>query len=106
MEGDEIGPSCNNNAWATNGATPAMIDHLFRDHPASVGETYFEHMAHAFRFGVVMILGGLACLLHGLVPGFCTRTGSDCIRHLHQRMVTHRRANPSSLAQGQPDWVI
>lgn len=83
-----------------------MFDRLFRDHPASVGETYVEHMGHAFRFGVTMILGGLACLVHGLVPGLCTRTGSDCIRALHQRMVMHRRVKPLPPGHGQPDWVI
>ncbi|MFN3591692.1 MAG: DUF6356 family protein [Thermaurantiacus sp.] len=88
------------------GGKTLMLERLFRDHPASVGETYLEHMAHAFSFGVAMILGGLACMLHALVPGLCTRTGSDCIRRLHHRMVTHRRARPAPIRDAAPDWVI
>ena len=63
----------------------------FTDHPASVGETYGQHMGMAFSFGGRMILAGLACLLHGLLPFLFTRTGSGVIANLHQEMVTHRR---------------
>jgi len=28
----------------------AAMQKLFRDHPATVGETYFEHMGTAFTF--------------------------------------------------------
>lgn len=68
-----------------------LFDRLFRDHPAEVGETYAEHLVTAWGFGLAMIAGGLACLVHALVPGLCRTTGSACIRRLHERMVTHRR---------------
>lgn len=67
------------------------MHHLFSDHPASVGETYTEHLAAASGFGFRMIAGGIACLLHGIFPFLFMRTGSDQIRLLHERMVTHRR---------------
>ena len=38
---------------------------LFTDHPASVGETYAQHLGSASFFGSRMILAGLACMLHG-----------------------------------------
>jgi hypothetical protein len=63
---------------------------LFTDHPASVGESYGEHMGTAFSFGVPMILAGFACLAHGFLPFLFKKTGSDTIRALHERMVTHR----------------
>lgn len=63
---------------------------LFTEHPASVGETYREHLAMASGFGIRMILGGLACLIHGLLPFLFVRTGSSEIRTLHERMVTNR----------------
>ncbi|HKU95220.1 MAG TPA: DUF6356 family protein [Vineibacter sp.] len=63
----------------------------FADHPASVGESYGEHMGVAFSFGGRMILAGIACLLHGLLPFLFVSTGSQTIRGLHQEMVTHRR---------------
>jgi hypothetical protein len=67
------------------------IHSLFRDHPASVGETYAEHMAVATGFGMRMVLGGLACLVHGVLPFLFTRTGSNTIHALHDRMVVNRR---------------
>ena len=62
----------------------------FTDHPASVNETYFQHMAMAFGFGGRMLLGALACFVHGLLPWLCLTRGSDTIRTLHHRMVSHR----------------
>jgi len=67
-----------------------MLKRTFTDHPASVGETYGEHLAMASGFGVAMILGGLACLVHGLLPFLFVKTGSRTIDGLHHRMVTHR----------------
>jgi hypothetical protein len=67
------------------------LRHLLTDHPASVGETYFEHMAHASRFGLSMIAAGMACLVHAIIPGWFIATGSDTIRRLHDRMVANRR---------------
>ncbi|TWT03949.1 DUF6356 family protein [Reyranella sp. CPCC 100927] len=63
----------------------------FADHPATVGESYGEHMGVAFSFGGRMILAGLACLLHGLLPFLFVKTGSTAISGLHQEMVAHRR---------------
>ncbi len=67
------------------------LHHLFNDHPATVGETYGEHLAAASGFGFRMILAGLACLVHGVLPFLFTRTGSTAIGELHTRMVTNRR---------------
>jgi hypothetical protein len=71
---------------------------LFTAHPATVGETYVQHLGQASRFGVRMILGGLACLIHGLLPFLFVRTGSATISELHTRMVTHRRRGPEMSA--------
>jgi len=67
-----------------------MIKRVFTEHPASVGESYFQHMGMAFSFGGKMICTGAACLLHGLFPFLFVRTGSSCIEDLHDRMVVHR----------------
>ncbi len=82
-----------------------MSLNLFTDHPASVGETYGEHLQAAGGFGLRMILGGIACLLHGLLPFLFTRTGSSTIALLHERMVISRRrgaATPQGLADPPP----
>lgn len=62
----------------------------FRDHPATVGETYGEHFIHASGFGVRMMLGGIACIIHGLLPFLFTTTGSSQVNRLHDRMVINR----------------
>jgi len=75
---------------------------LFTEHPESVGETYFQHLLAAGTFGLRMVLGGLACLVHGLLPFLFVRTGSSCITDLHQRMVARQRQpQPPVAAVGQ-----
>lgn len=64
---------------------------LFTEHPASVGESYTEHMGMAASFGARMFLASLACFVHALLPFLFERTGSRAITELHERMVTHRR---------------
>jgi hypothetical protein len=68
---------------------------LFTKHPASVGETYFEHLGSAGGFGSRMIIAGLACLVHGIFPFLFQRTGSTTISTLYQRMVVGRNKQDS-----------
>jgi len=91
-----------------------MIDpaKLFTDHPASVGESYGEHLVMASGFGLRMVAGGIACLLHGLLPFLFVKTGSMQIAVLHERMVTNRRRKPlpappaGAMRPAQLDFVI
>lgn len=69
---------------------------LFREHPATVGETYFEHLGVALSFGFAMLAGGLACLVHAFLPFLFTKTGRTTIESLHTRMVTHRDRRPQA----------
>ena len=62
----------------------------FTQHPASVNETYLEHMAVAGSFGWRMLTASLACFAHALVPFAFEKTGSTAIRELHERMVANR----------------
>jgi hypothetical protein len=73
-----------------------MLRKLFVDHPAHVGEGYFEHLAQALRFSGAMLVGAIACLVHALVPGLCVRTGSRIITGLHDRMVVNRVHQPTT----------
>ena len=74
------------------------VNRLFTEHPESVGETYFQHLVAAGGFGLRMVLGGLACLLHGVLPFLFQRTGSNCVADLHQRMVARQRRPQSQVA--------
>jgi hypothetical protein len=64
---------------------------LFTEHPESVGETYTEHMVHASHFGGRMVLAGLACMVHAVLPFMFVHTGSDAIESLNARMQARRR---------------
>jgi len=74
---------------------------LFTQHPESVGETYGEHFVHAGAFGITLVLAGLACLVHAVLPFLFVTTGSRAISDLHHRMVTHRRRHTAPA--GQPE---
>jgi Family of unknown function (DUF6356) len=70
----------------------------FTVHPAEVGESYGEHLATATSFGGRMILAGIACMLHGLLPFLFVRTGSRAVSELNAQLVARRRAAPVSAA--------
>lgn len=74
-----------------------MIDKWFREHPATVGESYTEHFRQAIGFSASLFFAAFACLLHAFVPRLCEKTGSDKIRELHERMVTHRHEQTPKL---------
>ena len=69
---------------------------LFTDHPASVGETYWQHMASAWGFSWRMMLASLACLVHALLPFLFKTTGSRAITRLHDRMVVNRHRHSAT----------
>lgn len=62
----------------------------FSDHPASVGETYAQHLASASRFSLRMMGAGICCFVHGLLPFLFVKTGSNTVIRLHDRMVVNR----------------
>lgn len=62
----------------------------FTEHPASVNESYAEHLAASWSFAFRLLGAGLACLLHGLLPFLFTTTGSRAISTLYERMVANR----------------
>jgi len=70
----------------------------FTRHPATVGETYGEHLAFASGIGSRLILAGLACLVHGFFPFLFERTGSRTIIALHARVTGGARARINSAA--------
>ena len=60
----------------------------FTEHPAEVGETYFEHLAAAAGFGLTMVAGGLLVLVHALLPFLFVTTGTRTMCKLHRRMTS------------------
>jgi hypothetical protein len=67
-----------------------MLERWFVEHPRSVGETYVEHLKVAASFGASMIVGGLACFVHALLPNLFRTKASRTVASLHERMVVSR----------------
>ncbi|MEA3017122.1 MAG: hypothetical protein QOI38_1844 [Sphingomonadales bacterium] len=63
-----------------------MPDNPFTRHPTEVGESYGRHFVAASGFGLKMIGGGLACLVHAIFPFWFERTGSRTTDELHRRL--------------------
>ena len=76
-----------NRAWGTS--MTARIMKLFTDHPASVDESYFGHMAFAGWFASRLFMAGGAALVHAFLPFLFETTASRIVRELYER--THNR---------------
>lgn len=61
------------------------VSKLFTDHPASVNETYFGHMAFAAWFASRLFMAGGAALVHAVLPFLFETTASTIVRELYER---------------------
>ena len=68
-------------------------------HLDEVGETYGEHMIHAGDYGLTLVVAGIACLIHAVLPFLFETTGSKAIRTLHGRMASRGRIDPPTAAE-------
>jgi hypothetical protein len=68
-----------------------------RDHLDEVQETYFEHLRAASAVSGLLAKAGIACAVHAIVPGLCTRTASRCIAELSSNL------NRRGVAEVQPE---
>jgi hypothetical protein len=72
-----------------------MANNPLTQHLEEAGESYGEHFVVASSFGLKMIAGGLACMVHAVFPFLCQRTGSDAVRRLNATLC--KRAD-------KPNW--
>ena len=63
---------------------------LFTRHPASVGESYPQHLCSAAGFAGSLLLAAAACAMHAVLPFLFEQTASARISALHDRMVNNR----------------
>ena len=66
------------------------MSRLFTAHPASVGETYVQHLLAAGGFAARLAAAAVVCLVHALLPFLFEKTGSAMIAELHDRMIANR----------------
>lgn len=72
-----------------------MFRRLFIDHPASVDESYFEHMFASLKTAGKLGRAAAACVVHAMVPGLCKTTGSTAILKLHAEVMPRRFEQPT-----------
>jgi hypothetical protein len=63
-----------------------MAVNPFTRHPSEVGESYAAHFLNASAFGLRMLAGGAAVLVHAVFPFLFVQTGSRTMDKLHRRM--------------------
>ena len=86
---------------------PASLRRFFSAHPSSVGETYAEHATIALRFGGTMLVGGVACMLHAILPGIFQRSASRRVRQLHRELTERERAFTARRdLESDPAWQL
>lgn len=76
-----------------------------RAHLAEADESYFQHLRFAVGVGLMLVAAGTACILHGLVPGLCTKTASRTVDEL-KRLFLERHALASVLQQASGALVF
>ncbi len=66
--------------------TSSVLNRIFVAHPASVDETYLQHMRFALGFAFWLTVAGLAALVHALIPALCETTASRILSRLVAKM--------------------
>lgn len=66
-----------------------MIQRIFLAHPATVDETFLQHMAFALGFAFKLFAAAFAALIHAIIPCLFEKTASKIIAELYER--THNR---------------
>ena len=63
-----------------------LVSKVFIDHPASVDESYFEHLIFASRFAATLFAAAVAALIHAIIPCLFEKTASNLIRQMYARI--------------------
>ena len=69
---------------------------LFIDHPATVDESYFEHLIFAFKFSGRLFRIALAALIHGAIPAAFETTASSDILKMSEEIRNRRQLMASA----------
>lgn len=88
----------------------SIIDRILFAHPRSIDESYGEHFVTALGFGWRMAAGGIACMVHAIVPALFTDAASKTVMGLEATMrarAANRKPVPGQAnADHEFAWVI
>lgn len=74
----------------------------FNEHPASVGESYFEHFKVATHFARELFGAAFACAIHAAVPSMHQTTASTKVKALCDEMTAGKRGAATAEAVPAP----
>lgn len=63
-----------------------VLHSIFIKHPEEQNMTYFEHLKHAFSYGIDSLCCSIIFIVHGFIPYLFEKTGSTMIQNLHDRL--------------------
>jgi hypothetical protein len=81
---------------------PTSLRHVFTAHPASVGESYVQHLAVAMKYSGWLFAAGFCALVHAVLPFLFETTASGMIRAMVADMDRRKAACGSGRAAVQP----
>lgn len=64
----------------------SVMNKILFEHPASVNESYFEHMRFASSFALGLFIAGGAAVVHAVIPCLCEKTASNKITELYRKI--------------------
>lgn len=96
----------NKNGWKWRGN---LYSRIFHEHPASINETYFQHMRNSFKIGGRLVLLIPITIIHGIFPILFTTTVSrelnniinknkeryECVNMTEMIEINNKRFRPS-----------
>lgn len=89
-------------ARSINGVLDRVLERVFLDHPRALGENYWQHQRRALHFGASMIGGGVACLIHAVVPAVFVSTASGTVQRLYDELRASGRLSPLGRVPPRP----
>lgn len=81
------------------------LPRCFSDHPASVGETYTEHMRVALSFAGPLAVAAGAAFVHAFLPWLFVTKASGTVKALHERITRRCKACPAGRIH-RPDLFL
>ena len=54
------------------------------EHLNEINKSYFVHFKDAFYYGLRLLIGGLAAIIHAIFPFILTSLASDTVKDLHK----------------------
>ena len=61
------------------------------EHLHEINKSYFVHFKDAFYYGLRLLIGGLAAIIHAIFPFWFETTASDGIKELNDCMQERRK---------------